>query len=362
MTFNTKEFNVLNKYRRLSSLRKVVEKTNFKRFIFFYWGVIGGGILIFLLLPWIQTVTGEGRVIAFSPNERRQQISAAVDGRIKEWKVTEGQKVSKGEVIVLLEDNDPEIITRFIQEKEAAVQKLEAARLAIETAKKNVDRQEDLVKKGLSAPLALENARLNYNKYLMDEANAASELARADVKISRQSNQVVPSPIDGYILKINAGQGGQLVKQGDTLAVLVPDTNERVAEIWVDGNDMPLISPGREVRLQFEGWPAVQFSGWPMVAIGTFGARVGFVDAADDGKGHFRVIVTEEEKEQWPDPRFLRQGVRVKAWILLDEVRVGYEMWRIFNGFPPSLRTYDDAKASDMPIPKVVKDKMEDGK
>lgn len=324
MTFNTKEFNVLSKYRRLSSLRQVLESTNYKKFYIFYWGIIGGGLFLFLLLPWIQTVSGEGRVIAFSPNERRQQISAPVDGRVKEWKVTEGQKVNKGQVIVELEDNDPEIIDRFILEKEATLQKLEAARLALETAKKNVDRQAELVKKGLSAPLALENARLNYNKYLMDEANAASELARVDVKISRQNNQIVNSPIDGYILKINAGQGGQLVKQGENLAILVPDTNERVVEVWVDGNDMPLISPGREVRLQFEGWPAVQFSGWPMVAVGTFGAKVGFVDAADDGRGHFRVIVTEGDKERWPDPRFLRQGVRVKAWILLNKVRVGY--------------------------------------
>ena len=32
--------------------------------------------------------------------------------------------------------------------------------------------------------------------------------------------------------------------------------------------------------------------------------------------------------------RFLRQGVRVNGWVLLSQVTLGYELWRIFNGFP----------------------------
>ena len=69
-----------------------------------------------------------------------------------------------------------------------------------------------------------------------------------------------------------------MVKQGEPLALLVPDTKARAVELWVDGNDAPLITPGRHVRLQFEGWPAVQFVGWPSVAVGTFPAEVAFVD------------------------------------------------------------------------------------
>lgn len=362
MTFNTQDYHVLRRYKRFSSIREVSASSTFKKYYIYFFTLILIGAVSILVLPWRQSVSGEGRVIAFSPNERRQQISAPVDGRVKEWKVVEGARVSKGQSIVELVDNDPNILERLRLEREAAERKLEAAKLAIETAKKNIDRQQELVSKGLSAPLSLENAKLNYNKYLIDEANAASELARVDVKFSRQSNQDVTSPIDGYILKINAGQGGELVKQGDNLAILVPETEKRVVEIWVDGNDMPLLSAGREVRLQFEGWPAVQFSGWPMVAVGTFGGSLGFVDSADDGKGHFRVIVLQKDGENWPDPRYLRQGVRVKAWVLLDEVTVAYELWRIFNGFPPSLRSYEDVKSTNDPVVKTIKKNLEDSK
>lgn len=341
MGFSLDDYNVLLRYRRFSSLRRVRRRKSYKGFYLFYWGFVASGIITFLLMPWTQTIPGEGRVIAYAPEERRQEISAFVEGRIDKWRVQEGDKVKKGDVIVDLLDNDPDLIERINLERDALNKRLEVARMAVETAKSNVSRQQELVKKGLSAPLAYEQAMLNYNRLLVEEANAVVELARVDVKLSRQQAQFVTAPIDGTILKITAGQGGQLVKQGQILAVLVPDTDSRAVEVWVRGNDMPLITVGRHVRLQFEGWPALQFSGWPSVAIGTFGGDVGFIDPADDGEGYFRIIVFPSNDEPWPDHRFLRQGVRVKGWVLLDVVTVGFEIWRIFNGFPPSLRSFE---------------------
>lgn len=82
----------------------------------------------------------------------------------------------------------------------------------------------------------------------------------------------------------------------------------------------------------------MQFAGWPQVAVGTFGGKVAFVDATDDGNGDFRVVVVPDEgSEAWPSSRFLRQGVRTRGWLLLKEVRLGYELWRQFNGFPPAI-------------------------
>jgi hypothetical protein len=102
------------------------------------------------------------------------------------------------------------------------------------------------------------------------------------------------------------------------------------------------------VRLAFEGWPAVQMIGWPQLAIGTFGGEVVFVDATDDGKGKFRVVVGPADDivdrgdgkgpvtVGWPDKdRWLRQGARANAWVMLNEVPLWYELWRQINGFPP---------------------------
>lgn len=148
------------------------------------------------------------------------------------------------------------------------------------------------------------------------------------------------APRAGVIFRVIANQGGEQVSAGDPLAVLVPDTQDRAVEIWVDGNDAALISPGRAVRLQFEGWPAVQFAGWPSVAVGTFGGRVAFVDSTDNGRGDFRlVVVPDPDEEPWPSTRFLRQGARANGWVILNRVSVGFELWRQLNGFPPVLDT-----------------------
>ncbi|MCA9698896.1 MAG: transporter, partial [Myxococcales bacterium] len=105
-----------------------------------------------------------------------------------------------------------------------------------------------------------------------------------------------------------------------------------------EGKDGPLVTAGRKVRLQFQGWPAVQFVGWPSAAVGTFGGEVVFVDASADEYGRFRVVVLPDpEDEPWPDSQWLRQGVRTNGWVLLDQVSLGFELWRQFNGFPPAV-------------------------
>ena len=104
---------------------------------------------------------------------------------------------------------------------------------------------------------------------------------------------------------------------------------------------------GKEkVRLQFEGWPAVQFVGWPSVAVGTFGGTVAFVDQTDNGKGKFRIVVVpDEDDDPWPEHRYLRQGVRANGWVLLNEVSLGFELWRQFNGFPPVVPVDESSEA-----------------
>jgi hypothetical protein len=107
----------------------------------------------------------------------------------------------------------------------------------------------------------------------------------------------------------------------------------KAVEFWADGNDLPLLAVGREVRIQFEGWPAIQFSGWPKASYGTFRGVVQVVDAAGDGHGRFRLLVVPQEGYEWPG-EFLRQGTLAQGWILLGTVSLGFEVWRQFNGFP----------------------------
>jgi hypothetical protein len=49
------------------------------------------------------------------------------------------------------------------------------------------------------------------------------------------------------------------------------------------------------------------------------------------------MVTPDPGDEPWPSTRFLRQGVRANAWVLLNRVSLGFEIWRQFNGFPPTL-------------------------
>jgi multidrug resistance efflux pump len=250
--------------------------------------------------------------------------------------------VQKGDPIVEITDNDPEILNRLRSEKNAVQARLQAAKVSIEMARINLTRQKELFDKGLSSRRSYELATLEHAKFLTDEANAKTELIRIESRLARQTTQFVSAPRSGAILKRIAGENSVLVKSGDSLAVLVPDTESRAVELLIDGNDISLIHEGQEVRLQFEGWPAIQFSGWPSVAVGTFPGQVAIIDAADNGSGKFRVLVSPMGGESWPSSRMLRQGVRAQGWVLLGRVKLGYEIWRRFNGFPP-LRTAPDS-------------------
>jgi adhesin transport system membrane fusion protein len=185
-----------------------------------------------------------------------------------------------------------------------------------------------------------------------EQASAKSSLLKAQSELASFEQQVITAPRDGTIVRLlaNAGQKGGQVAQGDALLQFVPDYTKRAVELWVDGNDAPWVTPGRRVRLQFEGWPALQFAaGWPSAALGTFGGEVMLVDAAPNSFGKFRVLIvpsSDPGEADWPglhvDPkvdvrRELRQGVRCNGWVLLNEVPLGFELWRQLNGFPPSI-------------------------
>ncbi|MEM1061168.1 MAG: HlyD family efflux transporter periplasmic adaptor subunit [Planctomycetota bacterium] len=216
-------------------------------------------------------------------------------------------------------------------------------------------------KESLRAKLNEINSKIQSAEALVRDAegkraDAEAKIADSQSKLNKQQQQVVRAQRDGFIDQVLIVEG-QAVKPGDKLISVVPESDTPAVEIWVDGNDVPLVSSiaedgeGSHVRLMFEGWPAVQFAGWPSVSVGTFGGVVASVAQNDAGSGNFRLVVVPDPTDRpWPSTKtepgkrnYLRQGARANGWVLLNRVPLGYELWRQLNGFPPSVLPGEDA-------------------
>lgn len=326
--------------------------------------------------------------------QRLEGERGAVQMRLEQGRTRSSALKTRVEQLDLFRRNELQVGQNRLSAAEdnvkAATQVVRSAEASLVAAKQNIDRQQMLVKKGLVAVRGVELAQQDYaraaaevdranaalggavNEKLAREsdllkiesdfrsriedaratlasanseiANAQAEMQRTQVRVSRQSRQQILAPRDGTILRLLAQPGSEILKGGDPVALFVPESASLVVELLVNGNDVPLIHAGDKARLQFEGWPAIQFSGWPSVAVGTFGGVVTLVDSTDNGEGLFRILVQPDlDDEPWPEARYLRQGVRANGWVLLKEVPLGFEIWRQFNGFPPTINPKPEA-------------------
>lgn len=91
-------------------------------------------VLSIFVVPWTQTVTVTGQMSAYTPYERPQDIEAQITGRIKQWHVLEGDRVKTGDLILELEDNDPNFMSPnlliFLDQRKKALEKTQQAALA----------------------------------------------------------------------------------------------------------------------------------------------------------------------------------------------------------------------------------------
>ncbi|MEM7810880.1 MAG: HlyD family efflux transporter periplasmic adaptor subunit [Planctomycetota bacterium] len=244
-----------------------------------------------------------------------------------------------------------------VRKEKATAAKLNKTIAAVEAAEAKVREKQ----KSLTQKLNEIQSKIQSAAGLVDDARgklaaAEKEVFDAQSKLNKQEQQVVTAPRDGFINQVLVAEG-MAVKPGDKLISLVPESADPAVEIWVDGNDVPLVSSiaedgeGSHVRLMFEGWPAVQFAGWPSVSVGTFGGVVASVAQNDAGSGNFRLVVVPDPTDRpWPSTKtepgkrnYLRQGARANGWVLLNRVPLGYELWRQLNGFPPSVLPGEDA-------------------
>jgi len=158
------------------------------------------------------------------------------------------------------------------------------------------------------------------------------------------------APQDGQITKTVKAGVGEVVKDGELMVRISPKNFQYAVELYVSPNDLPLIHEGQEVRLQFDGWPAIFFTGWPQASYGTFSGKILAIDNFISENGKFRILIKENPTETaWPT--VLKLGGGAKGIALLNNVPIWYELWRQLNGFPPDF--YADKSVAKTSYEKV---------
>ncbi|MFN3195844.1 MAG: HlyD family secretion protein [Chlorobiota bacterium] len=150
---------------------------------------------------------------------------------------------------------------------------------------------------------------------------------------TRQQFYNILAPQSGYITRTLKKGIGETLKEGETIVSIMPEDYELAVEVYISPRDISLVHVGSEVKIRFDGWPAIIISGWPESATGVFTGKVVAIDKFINDRGDYRVIVSPVEKEKpWPHNLFV--GTGAATFMLLNEVPVWYEIWRQLNGFP----------------------------
>ena len=150
----------------------------------------------------------------------------------------------------------------------------------------------------------------------------------------RTSLLFVTAPQDGYINKAIKAGIGETFKEGEQLVNIMPANYDLAVEMYVRPIDLPLIHNGENVRVQFDGWPAIVFSGWPNVSYGTYGAKIVAIENYISTNGKYRVLLKPDAEDvAWPEA--IRVGSGAKSIALLNDVPIWFELWRQINSFPP---------------------------
>jgi len=81
-------------------------------------------LLLFVFLPWTQTIRSKGMVNALRQDQRPQTIQTMIAGRIEGWYIAEGDYVSRGDTLMLISEIkddyfDPQLLERTMKQVEA---------------------------------------------------------------------------------------------------------------------------------------------------------------------------------------------------------------------------------------------------
>jgi cobalt-zinc-cadmium efflux system membrane fusion protein len=179
------------------------------------------------------------------PPQNKSFISVPFGGYIREIKVLDGMRVSKGDVLLIVEH--PEIIK--LQQEYLEVQ------ANMEFLKAEMDRQKALLDKEAGSAKNYQQAKSNWQVSQAKLAGLTVKLEMANVQVASLKNgviqreQKIKSPFSGVVTKVNANVGSFADPKDNLLEVI--DLQHAHAELTVYEKYLRYLKLDQEVQLNF---------------------------------------------------------------------------------------------------------------
>lgn len=208
----------------------------------------------------VEYVTVVGNLIG----QTTVDVVPRVAGRIESIAVKLGDRVSRGQQIVKVEDR--ELLLQISQaEAGLAVNDANVAQRRNDERVRltALERTRDLHAKGLASQQVLEDAEAQYNAAQSQVLVAQSQKQQTEARINELqitlSNTVVTSPVDGFVSRRNLDPGGFAGANTVILSVVEISTVRLVASLVE--RDFNRVSAGIEARVEVDAFPGEQFRG-----------------------------------------------------------------------------------------------------
>ena len=195
------------------------------------------------------------------------KVGSRISGRVEHLYANIGDYVRKGQVIAELEKADLEAaVEKAEAEVEVAEAKLRDARARLTLARLELERQQNLFKKGFTSREALDRAvkekesaeaGLNLARKQLEAARAALKVAQ--VKLSYAT---ITAPISGVIASVST-QEGETVSAGLNAPTFVTiiDLSKLQVDAYVDETDIGRVKVGQKAVFTVDAYPDREFRG-----------------------------------------------------------------------------------------------------
>jgi HlyD family secretion protein len=200
-------------------------------------------------------------------------VKSELAGEVKQLFVEEGDSVKAGERLALVQQESSQA-----QQVAQARASVERAKIDLEDAKRNLDRQRELYEKDFIAKKDVEDAEQEYKRsqiqYELSEkqlwvvlGGAAESAAPGSLGTKSFDNIIVTAPISGVVISLQVEQGEMITSGtqayggGGTVLMTIADLSKMIVTTNVNEVDVGKIKVGQSAQIGFDAIRGRVFGG-----------------------------------------------------------------------------------------------------